>query len=85
MGIKGIAEDQDRVFAQVARVLAPGGVFAGTDGVGTGWLFKLIHVGDTLLAIDPDGLPARLRAAGLVDPQVQRSDGTFRFRAHKLA
>jgi ubiquinone/menaquinone biosynthesis C-methylase UbiE len=79
------AADQDRVFAEVARVLRPGGVFAGTDSVGTGWLFKLIHIGDTLLPIDPDRLPDRLRAAGLAEPQVHRVDGTFRFRARKPA
>jgi hypothetical protein len=51
--------------------------------VGAGWLFKLIHVGDTLLPIDPDSLPARLRGAGLTDPQVERADGSFRFRARR--
>jgi ubiquinone/menaquinone biosynthesis C-methylase UbiE len=77
------AGDQDLVFAEVARVLRPDGVFAGTDSLGTGWLFKLIHVGDTLLPIDPDGLPARLRAAGLDQPAVERVDGSFRFRARR--
>ncbi len=80
-----VAADQDRVFAQVARVLRPGGVFAGTDSVGTGWMFKLIHVGDTLLLIRPDGLPGRLQAAGLPGAEVSRSNGSFRFRARKPA
>jgi ubiquinone/menaquinone biosynthesis C-methylase UbiE len=75
------AELQDRAFAQIARVLAPGGTFAGTDSIGTGTLFKLIHLGDTLLPVDPSALPARLRAAGLTEPQVERRDGSFRFRA----
>jgi SAM-dependent methyltransferase len=74
---------QDRAFAEVARVLRPGGVFAGTDSVGTGVVFKLIHIGDTLMPIDPDGLPSRLEKAGLADARVSRSDGTFRFRAKK--
>jgi ubiquinone/menaquinone biosynthesis C-methylase UbiE len=77
------AADQDRVLAQVARVLRPEGVFAGTDSVGTGWLFKLIHIGDTLLPIDPDELSKRLQAAGLSQPQVDRVNGSFRFRARK--
>ena len=76
---------QDAAFAQVARVLAPGGTFAGTDSVGTGMLFKVIHFGDTLVPIDPEELPARLRAAGLADPQVERENGSFRFRARKPA
>jgi len=76
-------ELQDRAFAEIARVLRPGGVFAGTDSLGTGWLFKLIHIGDTLTAIDPDGMPERLARAGLVDAQVSRSNRSFRFRARK--
>ncbi len=52
---------QDRAFAEVARVLRPGGAFAGTDSLGTGTLFKLIHVGDILQPIDPQAL---LRAPG---------------------
>jgi SAM-dependent methyltransferase len=76
-------ELQDRAFAEAARVLASGGVFAGTDSVGTGLVFKLIHVGDTLLPIDPDELGDRLNAAGLADPVVERANGSFRFRAQK--
>ena len=78
-------ELQDQVFGEVARVLAPGGWFAGTDSVGTGALFKLIHVGDTLLPIDPHELPARLLAAGLDRPAVDRVERSFRFRASKPA
>ncbi len=74
---------QDQAFAEISRVLRPGGVFAGTDSVGTGPLFKLIHVGDTLNLIDPDRLPARLSAAGLADAQVERGGRSMRFRARK--
>ncbi len=80
-----LRERQDRVFAEVARVLRVGGSFAGTDSVGTGALFRLIHLGDTLLPIDPDELPSRLLAAGLADPAVRRANGSFRFRARKPA
>lgn len=76
-------ELQDRVFSEVARVLAPGGTFAGTDSLGEGRLFKLIHVGDTLVPIDPHQLPARLKAAGLDEVEVKRADGSFRFRARR--
>lgn len=76
---------QDRALAEIARVLRVGGVFAGTDSVGTGALFKLIHLGDTLLPIDPDEMPGRLREAGLGEPVVERRDGSFRFRALKQA
>lgn len=76
---------QDRAFAEVARVLRPGGVFAGTDSIGAGRLFKVIHIGDTLALIDPDRLPVRLTDAGLADPQVDRSERSLRFRARKPA
>jgi ubiquinone/menaquinone biosynthesis C-methylase UbiE len=76
-------ELQDEAFAEVARVLEPGGVFAGTDSVGSGRVFKLIHIGDTLVPIDPGELPARLRAAGLTEPAVERADGSFRWSARK--
>jgi SAM-dependent methyltransferase len=78
-------ELQDRAFAEIARVLRPGGAFAGTDSVGTGAIFKLIHVGDTLVPLDPDELPSRLQAAGLSEPRVQRGGRSFRFTAHKPA
>jgi SAM-dependent methyltransferase len=74
---------QDRVFGEVARVLRPGGTFAGTDSLGVGWLFKLIHIGDTLAPIDPDRLPTRLRDAGLRDAAVDRGERSLRFQAHK--
>ena len=78
-------DGQDQAFAEVARVLEPGGIFAGTDSVGTGFVFKLIHIGDTLLPIDPAELPDRLASAGLTDAAVASADGSFRFRARKPA
>jgi SAM-dependent methyltransferase len=74
---------QDKVFAEAARVLAPGGTFAGTDSVGTGLVFKLIHIGDTLEPMDPDALPDRLQRAGFTDVSVERGGGSMRFRARK--
>jgi SAM-dependent methyltransferase len=76
-------ELQDRAFAEIARVLRPGGIFAGTDSIGVGWLFKAIHVGDTLNLVDPDTLPARLASAGLVPGEVKRGTRSFRWRAAK--
>jgi ubiquinone/menaquinone biosynthesis C-methylase UbiE len=76
-------ELQNRAFREIARVLRPGGTFAGTDSIGTGALFKLIHVGDTLLPLDPVQLPARLSAAGLTEPEVERGNGSLRFRARR--
>jgi SAM-dependent methyltransferase len=77
------AAEQDRAFSEIARVLRSGGTFAGTDSIGTGWLFKAIHIGDTLNLVDPDGLPARLEAAGLAVQEVKRGGRSFRWRAVK--
>jgi SAM-dependent methyltransferase len=73
-------EQQDRLFAEAARVLRPGGVFAGLDSR-LSMRFRLIHIGDTMTVVDPDGLPARLDAAGLSDVEVDTVPAAFRFRA----
>lgn len=74
---------QDRLLAEVCRVLRPGGVFAGTDSIGTGRAFRLLHIHDTLVPITPDGLPARIEHAGLIEPRVDTGGSSFRFRARK--
>lgn len=74
---------QDQAFAEVARVLRPGGMFAGTDSIGTGLRFKVIHIGEILNLVDPNGLPARLEGAGLTVSEVKRGGRSFRWRAVK--
>jgi len=76
-------EMQDRLIAEAARVLRPGGVFAGTDSVGTSRAFKLLHVRDTLVPVSPDGLASRLERAGLIEPRVKAAARSFRFSARK--
>jgi SAM-dependent methyltransferase len=73
-------EQQDRLFAEAARVLRPGGVFAGLDSR-LNLRFRLIHIGDTMTVVDPDGLPDRLSAAGLAGIEVDTVPRAFRFRA----
>jgi ubiquinone/menaquinone biosynthesis C-methylase UbiE len=77
------AELQDRLLGEVHRVLRPGGVFAGTDSLGTGRAFRLLHVRDTLVPVAPETLPARLERAGMIEPRVDRGGSSFRFRARK--
>jgi SAM-dependent methyltransferase len=79
------AAAQDRLLGEAARVLRPGGLCAGTDSIGTSRLFRLLHVGDTLVPVSPDGLDARLRAAGLDERDVSAGERSFRFRARKPA
>jgi SAM-dependent methyltransferase len=74
---------QDKLLGEATRVLRPGGTFAGTDSLGNGSLFKLLHVGDILVPVAPAELPQRLQDVGLSDPQVDVGGNSFRFRASK--
>jgi ubiquinone/menaquinone biosynthesis C-methylase UbiE len=71
---------QDGLLREVARVLKPGAVFAGTDSLASTKL-RIVHIGDTYVPVDPDNFPARLQSAGFRDIEVDRGDSRFRFRA----
>jgi ubiquinone/menaquinone biosynthesis C-methylase UbiE len=77
-------ELQDRVFAEVYRVLRPGGIFAGTDSTHS-FLMRIFHIWDTLVLVDPKTLPARLEAAGFEEIKIEEGDGRFRFSARRLS
>ncbi|WP_432824806.1 class I SAM-dependent methyltransferase [Dactylosporangium sp. CA-092794] len=74
------ASQQDRLLAEARRVLAPGGVFAGSDSLPTP-RFRLLHVGDIMVPVDPATLPERLERAGFTDVRVSTLDNRLRFRA----
>ncbi len=63
-------ELQDRLFAEVARVLRPGAALVASDTLGSDEL-KAHHEGDTYNPVDPATLPARLAAAGFTDVDVR--------------
>ena len=74
---------QNRLLGEVARVLRPGGVFAGTDSLASRSL-RLLHLFDTMVPVDPSLFPDRLRVAGFEDVQVDvLKPYAFRFRARK--
>lgn len=75
-------EAQDRLFAEVRRVLRPGGVFAGTDSTGRGLGFALLHIGDTKVVIEPRGLGERLVAAGFERAEISSGRDAIRFCAY---
>ena len=71
---------QDTVLSEVHRVLRPGATFAGSDSR-TSIFFRLAHVADTMVLVDPGGFAARLEAAGFTGVEVRSAKSTFRFRA----
>jgi SAM-dependent methyltransferase len=73
---------QDQLFAEVFRVLRPGGVFAGSDSADS-TLFRMLHFRDTCNPVQPGTLPDRLRAAGFTDEHVDGSGRRLRWRAVK--
>ena len=76
------AAAQDRIFREALRVLRPGGVFAGSDGLLTARL-RVIHVCDTLVVVDPATLPARLQNAGFIAADVSTGNQRLRFSAYR--
>ena len=67
------AELQDRLFAEVRRVLIDGAAFVVGDSAASPEL-EAHHEGDTYNPIDPATLPARLSAAGFRDVVVTTNE-----------
>ena len=73
-------ELQDRLFAEVARVVRPGGLFVASDSLANGDL-REFHEGDTYMPIDPDGITVRLEGAGFTAVDVSVNDFGWSARA----
>jgi ubiquinone/menaquinone biosynthesis C-methylase UbiE len=67
------SESQDRAFAEIFRVLRPGGVFLAAE-IQDSWLHRVVHIKSTFVPVDPAPALARLTAIGF-------SNGTFNFRS----
>jgi SAM-dependent methyltransferase len=64
---------QDRIFAELSRVLRPGGLLVAADSAPRDDL-DAFHEGDTYHPIDPDRLGTRLAAVGFTDVDVRLYD-----------
>ncbi|OBK71384.1 class I SAM-dependent methyltransferase [Mycobacterium sp. 1274761.0] len=64
---------QDRLFAEVARVLRPGAALVASDSLGSDEL-ATAHEGDTYNPVDPATLPSRLAAAGFGDVEIKTTE-----------
>jgi SAM-dependent methyltransferase len=73
-------KQQNQLFSEAARVLRPGGTFAGSDSR-LSLRLRVFHVRDTMVVVDPTTLPNRLHAAGLTDAHTSLGTRSFRFRA----
>jgi SAM-dependent methyltransferase len=71
---------QDKLFAEARRVLRPAGVFRGIDSQPSLW-FRLLHLGDAMVVLDPATVPERLTSAGFVSTQLQTEPGRLGFVA----
>ncbi len=73
-------ELQDRLFAEVARVVQPGGVFTGCDSHDSE-AFRKLHIDDICVPVPPDTLADRLRKAGFSEVTVEPNPHVVQFHA----
>ena len=73
---------QDRLFAEVHRMLLAGGAFIGTDSIDSEPI-RAGHADDIFVPVDPGTLPSRLQGVGFTDVSVDPGEYQFRFHARK--
>lgn len=75
-------DSQDQLFAEVFRLMRPGGVFLGVDSIDSEAI-RAAHVDDVFVPVDPLTLPSRLTDAGFTSVDVGTTDLGVRFFARK--
>jgi SAM-dependent methyltransferase len=73
-------ELQDRAFAEIWRVLRPGGVFLAFE-IQDGWLHRVGHIKSTFVPVAPASAFARFTATGFSKVTVDIRRGGYRIRA----
>jgi ubiquinone/menaquinone biosynthesis C-methylase UbiE len=71
---------QERAFAEIFRVLRPGGVFLAVE-IQDGWLNRIGHIRSTFVPVAPAMVSERLAAAGFADTSIDFLRGAYRIRA----
>jgi ubiquinone/menaquinone biosynthesis C-methylase UbiE len=83
-----LSELQDRLLAELRRVLRDGGMLVGVDSLDSPeW--RQLHAGDTCVPVDPATFEARLQHAGFTQIEIERSQPEparrFRFAARAIS
>lgn len=76
------SEHQDRLFAELHRVLRPGGVFVGQDSLDLE-MIRAGHADDTFTPVDPGDMSRRLVTLGFAPLKTDVVGYHFRFVTHK--
>jgi ubiquinone/menaquinone biosynthesis C-methylase UbiE len=76
------SDAQDRAFAEIFRVLKPGGVFVALE-IQDGWLTRVAHLRSTFVPVSTDGLNSRLGAVGFSSVSVKNHRGAIRIHAQR--
>jgi SAM-dependent methyltransferase len=76
------AADQDRLFAELHRVLQPGGLFVGQESLDLDAI-RAGHADDTFVPVGPEDLAARLASVGFGALTTEVLGYHFRFVAQK--
>lgn len=72
-------ELQDRTFAEIYRVLRPGGAFVAFE-IQDGWVHRFGHIRSTFVPLEPKSAVARLTALGFRNAAADIRRGGFRIR-----
>jgi ubiquinone/menaquinone biosynthesis C-methylase UbiE len=75
-------EQQDRAFAEIHRVLRPGGLLLAFE-IPDKWLQRALHRHSTFVPVQVPAIPARLTRAGFARVNIQHRSAGFRFLASR--
>ena len=73
-------ELQERAFAEIFRVLRPGGAFLAVE-IQDGWLQRFGHIRSTFVPVAPSSVPERLASVGFSSVSIDFLRGAYRIRA----